>query len=148
MGCVHPSQNQNISRPSNAHGGVLAVATQSIKSGKLTAICPIYLLLVLTLPRMACSISLRGSLAHPTQFHLMMTTSAAQQKVQSIMRSSSHRGMVCLGHISTSNVVLIVSIIAPNYPHSFHGLGHKIGHPNLPNLIQRYLFEKAHPPRR
>ena len=94
---------------------------------------------------MACSISLRGSLALPTRFCLTMTTSVAQQKVRSITRSSSHRGTVCLGHISASNVALIVSIIAPNYPHSFHGLGHKIGHPHLPNLIQRYLFEKAHP---
>ena len=94
---------------------------------------------------MACSISLRGSLVLPTRFRLTMTTSAAQQKVRSITRSSSHGGTVHLGRISASNVALIVSIIAPNYPHSFHGLGHKISHPNLPNLVQRYLFEKAHP---
>ena len=36
-------------------------------------------------------------------------------------------------------------MIAPNYPHSPHGLGRRIGHPNLPDLIRRYLLEKLYP---
>ena len=42
-------------------------------------------------------------------------------------------------------MVLTTSLIALNYPRSLHGLGHRIGHPNLPNLVDRYLFERAHP---
>ena len=34
---------------------------------------------------------------------------------------------------------------APNYPHSLHGLGQKIGHPNLPDLVRKYLFQRANP---
>ena len=36
-------------------------------------------------------------------------------------------------------------MIAPNYPHSVHGLGQRIGHPNLPDLVRKYLFERAYP---
>jgi len=36
-------------------------------------------------------------------------------------------------------------MIAPKYPHSLHGLGQRIGHPNLPDLVQKYLFQQAHP---
>ena len=32
---------------------------------------------------------------------------------------------------------------ALNYPHSLHGLGQRIGHPNLPGLVHRYLHEKV-----
>ena len=34
---------------------------------------------------------------------------------------------------------------APNYPHSLHGLGQDIGHPNLPDLTRKYLLQRAHP---
>jgi len=40
---------------------------------------------------------------------------------------------------------LSTAMIAPNYPHSLHGLGQKIGHPNLPDLVRKYLLEQAHP---
>ena len=40
---------------------------------------------------------------------------------------------------------LITSTVAPNYPHSPHGLSQKIGHPNLPDLIHKYLLEKLYP---
>ena len=36
-------------------------------------------------------------------------------------------------------------MVAPGYPHSLHGLGHRIGHPNLPDLVRKYLLEKVHP---
>ena len=36
-------------------------------------------------------------------------------------------------------------MIAPNYPHSLHGLGQRIGHSNLPDLVHKYLIEQAHP---
>ena len=42
-------------------------------------------------------------------------------------------------------MALTTSLIAPNYPHSVHGLSHKISHLNLPNLINKYLFEQVHP---
>ena len=36
-------------------------------------------------------------------------------------------------------------MVAPNYPHSLHGLGQKIGHPNLPDLVRKYLFQQTCP---
>jgi len=49
-----------------------------------------------------------------------------------------------------SGATLYVSLLispktAPNYPHSLHGLGQRIGHPNLPDLVRKYLFQQAHP---
>lgn len=60
------------------------------------------------------------------------------------MRSSSPRQMVCL-ELCPSPPYLTASMIAPNYPHSLHGLGQRIGHQNLPDLVQEYLFERVHP---
>jgi len=34
---------------------------------------------------------------------------------------------------------------APNYPRSLHGLGQRIGHPNLADLVRKYLAERADP---
>lgn len=34
---------------------------------------------------------------------------------------------------------------APNYPRSLHGLGQKIGYPNLPDLVRKYLAEDTCP---
>ena len=36
-------------------------------------------------------------------------------------------------------------MIASNYPRSLHGLGQRIDRPNLPDLVQKYLFEQAYP---
>jgi hypothetical protein len=33
---------------------------------------------------------------------------------------------------------------APNYPHSLHGLGQRIGHQNFPDLVRKYLVERFH----
>ena len=35
--------------------------------------------------------------------------------------------------------------IAPNYPRSLHGLGQRISHPNLSDLVQNYLLQQACP---
>ena len=35
--------------------------------------------------------------------------------------------------------------IATKYPHSLHGLGQEIGHPNLPDLVRKYLLQQADP---
>ena len=43
------------------------------------------------------------------------------------------------------NVMLTSLFTVPNYPRSLHGLGHKIGHANLPDLVRKYLSEQAHP---
>ena len=37
--------------------------------------------------------------------------------------------------VHVSNVTLTTMVLAPNYPHSLHGLGHRIGHPSLPDLV-------------
>jgi len=44
---------------------------------------------------------------------------------------------------ASSQTQLTTLITAPNYPHSLHGLGQKIGHPNLPDLVRKYLLEHA-----
>ena len=31
----------------------------------------------------------------------------------------------------------------PNYPHSLYRLGQSVGHPNLPDLVRKYLLEQA-----
>jgi hypothetical protein len=36
-------------------------------------------------------------------------------------------------------------MIAPNYPPRLHGLGQRIGHPNLPDLVRRYLSQRTDP---
>ena len=36
-------------------------------------------------------------------------------------------------------------MVVPNYPHSFHGLGLRTGHPNLPDLVRKYLLGQAYP---
>ena len=41
------------------------------------------------------------------------------------------------------NVSLNTSTAAPNYPHSLHCLGQKIGHPNLFDLVRKYLVKQA-----
>jgi hypothetical protein len=41
----------------------------------------------------------------------------------------------------TYNIILTTPI-APNYPHSLHHLGQKVGHPNLPDLVRKYLVER------
>ena len=35
--------------------------------------------------------------------------------------------------------------IAPNYPRNLHGLGQRIGHPNLSDLVRNYLLQQACP---
>jgi len=47
--------------------------------------------------------------------------------------------------LHSSLFFLIPLMIAPKYPHSLHGLGQKIGHPNLPDLVRKYLLQRAYP---
>jgi len=52
------------------------------------------------------------------------------------------------GVSSQSNPIqtgLTARTLAPNYPHSPHGLGHRIGHPNLPDLVRKYLLGMLYP---
>ena len=60
------------------------------------------------------------------------------------MRSSLPKPTMCLG-LSSTMILLITFVIAPNYPHSLHGLGQRIGHQNLPDLVRKYLVQHAHP---
>ena len=74
----------------------------------------------------------------------MRTNLVQRRRGQSTTRSSLPKLMVCLWSSSTQTR-LTTPMIAPNYPHSPHGLGRGIGHPNLPDLIRRYLLEKLYP---
>ena len=49
------------------------------------------------------------------------------------------------GTMQVPSTLLTPSRIAPNYPRSLHGLGQRVGHPNLPDLVQKYLLQRAHP---
>jgi hypothetical protein len=45
--------------------------------------------------------------------------------------------------MTKSSSLLTTLSVAPNYPHSMHGLGERIGHPNLPDLVKNYLLQRA-----
>ena len=36
---------------------------------------------------------------------------------------------------------ILTILTAPNYPHSLHHLGQRIGHPKLPDLVYKYLLK-------
>ena len=57
------------------------------------------------------------------------------------MTASLPRQTVCLGLCSPD--LLTASIAAPKYPRNFHGLGEKIGHPNLPDLVLKHPLQQA-----
>ena len=147
MDYAHPSRSQSTYLPSNAHGVVPAAITQSIRSCRLTAVQRSYLLLVLVSPCTECSNFLPGNLASPTWSHQTTTRTNLVQpkKTQSTMRSSSHRPTVRPGFTLTLGTALTTLTIVPNYPHSLHGLGQRIGHLNLPDLVRKYLLGQAYP---
>ena len=97
-------------------------------------------------PHRVCLTPQLGNHGSRTRSHRMTITisQGLHMKMRFTTRSSSPKPTVCLGPHSPL-LLLINSTIAPNYPHSLHGLGQRIGHPNLPDLVWKYLFHQVHP---